>query len=75
LINSFIHSHLAPFIPCFIAEQCLYHDNQSEMNSSILAWSIHDIGTIQGFILELDNGIMNSKFQVKEKQIFFLINI
>jgi len=29
----------------------------------MLAWSIHDIGDTQGFILELDEGIINSKFQ------------
>jgi hypothetical protein len=59
-------SYLAPLIPRFIAEQCLYHEN----SSGILTWSINDIGTIQGFILELDHGIINSKFQVKHSIYF-----
>ncbi len=60
--------HLAPLTPRFIAEQCLYHENSSEINFGMLTWSIHDIGTIQGFILELDHGIINSEFQVRKSQ-------
>lgn len=67
--NSFINnlkllscSHLAPLTPRFIAEEC---------NSGMVTWSIDDIGDIQGFILELDQGKINSKFQVKEKTYSF----
>lgn len=59
-----IHSHLAPSPPHFIAEQCICHDNESGTSSGMLAWSIHDIGSVQGFILELDNGIIGSPFRV-----------
>jgi hypothetical protein len=37
----------------------------------MVTWSIDDIGDIQGFILELDQGKINSKFQVKEKTYSF----
>ncbi len=55
--------HLAPLAPCFISEQCVCHD-ESGTSSGIISWSIDDIGTIQGFILELDNGTINSEFRV-----------
>jgi hypothetical protein len=55
-------SNLAPLIPRFIAEQCICHNDES----GVLAWSIHDIGVIQGFILELDNGTIGSEFRVKD---------
>ena len=45
------------------------------MNSGVLAWSIHDIGVIQGFILELDNGTIGSEFQVIRFLFFFEINL
>jgi hypothetical protein len=66
LINNvcFFHSHLAPLSPRFIAEQCLCHDDQSGTSSGMLAWSMRDIGAIQGFILELDNGKIGSEFRV-----------
>lgn len=35
------------------------------MCSGVLAWSIRDIGSVQGFILELDNGIVGSDFRVR----------
>ncbi|CAF1091487.1 unnamed protein product [Rotaria magnacalcarata] len=53
----------SPSSPRFQAEQCVCHDNESETCSGILAWSIHDIGAIQGFILELDNGTIGSEFR------------
>jgi len=57
--------HLAPLAPCFISEQCVCHDDdESGTTSGILSWSIDDIETIQGFILELDNGTINSDFRV-----------
>ncbi|CAF1407418.1 unnamed protein product [Rotaria sordida] len=52
-----------PSSPRFIAEQCVCHDNESGTSSGMLAWSIHDIGAIQGFILELDNGAIGSEFR------------
>ncbi len=56
---------LAPLSPRFIAEQCLCHDEQSGTISGTLAWSMRDIGAIQGFILELDDGTFASDFRVK----------
>jgi hypothetical protein len=65
---------LAPLSPRFIAEQCLCHDEQSNTISGTLAWSMRDVGAIQGFILELDDGTFVSDFRVRKKKsnIFFL---
>ncbi|CAF3735918.1 unnamed protein product [Rotaria sp. Silwood1] len=52
-----------PSSPRFIAEQCVCHDNESGNSSGVLAWSMRDIGAIQGFILELDNGTIGSEFR------------
>ena len=57
---------LAPLSPRFIAEQCFCHDEPSGTSSGMLAWSVRDVGTIQGFILELDNGSVASDFRVRE---------
>lgn len=59
----------APLSPRFIAEQCLCHDEQSGTISGTLAWSMRDIGAIQGFILELDDGTFTSDFRVKKETI------
>ncbi len=59
---------LAPLSPRFIAEQCLCHDEQSGTISGTLAWSMRDVGAIQGFILELDDGTFASDFRVKKKE-------
>jgi hypothetical protein len=34
----------------------------------MLAWSVRDVGTIQGFILELDNGSVASDFRVRTRE-------
>ena len=66
---------LAPLSPRFIAEQCLCHDEQSNTISGTLAWSMRDVGAIQGFILELDDGTFVSDFRVKKKKTnIFLLN-
>jgi hypothetical protein len=64
----FFISRLAPLSPRFIAEQCLCHDEQSSTISGTLAWSMRDVGAIQGFILELDDGTSLSDFRVREKR-------
>lgn len=71
----FFFSRLAPLSPRFIAEQCLCHDEQSNTVSGTLAWSMRDSGTIQGFILELDDGTFTSEFRVRrENKITFLFH-
>jgi len=61
--------NLAPITPRFLSKQCSYNDQQS----AILAWSIDDIGPVQGFLLELNQGILiDSNFEVKKK-LFFLL--
>lgn len=60
-------SLLAPLSPRFIAEQCLCHDEQSGGISGTLAWSVRDIGAVQGFILELDDGTFASDFRVSNE--------
>ncbi|CAF2051648.1 unnamed protein product [Rotaria magnacalcarata] len=52
-----------PLSPRFIAEQCLCHDEPSGTISGTLAWSMRDVGAIQGFILELDDGTFASDFR------------
>jgi len=42
----------------------LSHDEQSSTISGTLAWSMRDIGAIQGFNLELDDGTFGSDFRV-----------
>lgn len=65
----FINSiFLAPSSPRFIAEQCLCHDEQSGTLSGTLAWSMRDVGAIQGFILELDDGTFGSEFRVIKRK-------
>lgn len=65
--NSFFLSLLAPLSPRFIAEQCLCHDEQSGAISGTLAWSVRDIGAVQGFMLELDDGTFASDFRVRNE--------
>lgn len=74
--NNNLHFYLAPLSPRFLIEQCICRDNESGTCSGIAVWSMHDIGDIQGFILELDNGTIGSEFRVSlntriENKIFF----
>ena len=62
----FFFYSLAPLSPRFIAEQCVCHDEQSNTISGTLAWSMRDLGAIQGYILELDDGTFVSEFRVNK---------
>jgi hypothetical protein len=65
-----ISVYLAPSSPRFLVEQCCCQDEEAGTCSGTLAWSIHDAGTIQGFILELDNGSLGSEFRVRQVEHF-----